>query len=188
MKKLNQQKLMLNLSFITSFYFVLAIYMVAFFVNRKSTLFLIACIASEYIGRFTLFSWALTYEYGVFMHLIWSIIYCCCLMFYWLSIGRIDKKIKLTIIFSVTLIFFQLIMALDCKWSEGNATFLYSSYKYIIIIIHCCIVSTFIKRGNFISFMDEHLVAFRCFIGVNGYFMLCRYNNGKHKTKTSVKK
>lgn len=162
--------------------------MIAFFVNKKSTFFLVACIASEYIGRFSLFSWALNYEYGVFMHLFWSIIYCCCLMFYWLSIDRIDSKIKLTIVFTVILIFFQLIMAFDCKWSEGNATFLYYIYKYLIIIIHYCIVSTFIKWGSVIGFMDEFFVGFRGILGANGYFCLYRYNNENSKTKTSSEK
>ena len=85
---------MLNLSFITSFYFVLAIYMIAFLVNRQSSKFLVACIISELAGRLTFFSWALNYEYGVFMHLFWSLIYCYCLMFYWLAIDRIANGVK----------------------------------------------------------------------------------------------
>lgn len=178
----------MSLDFITSFYFVLAIYMVAFFVNGKSRVFLVACLASEYIGRFSLFSWAMNYEHGVFMHLFWSVIYCCCLMLYWFSVGRIGNKIKLTIVFTVILILFQLIMAFDCKWSEVNATFLYDSYKYIIIIIHCCIVSTFIEWGSVIRFMDEFFAGFRGFIGANGYFCLYRYNNENSKTKTSSEK
>jgi len=178
----------LNLSFIASFYFVLAIYTVAFFVNRKSALFLIACITSEYIGRFSLFSWALNYEYGVFMHLFWSIIYCCCLMFYRLSIDKMNNKIKLTIIFTMVLIFFQLIMAFDCKWSEGDATFLYGSYKYIIIFIHCCIVSSFVEWRNIINFLDELSSSVRCIFRPNGYFMFYRYNNKKNQATNRAKK
>lgn len=179
---------MLNLNFLTSFYFVIAIYMVAFFVDRKAVCFLLACIVAELVGRVGLFSWALNYEYGVFMHLIWSVIYCLCLMFYWLSIANITNKVRLTIIFSVVLIFYQLIMAFDCKWSEGNATFLYNTYKYFIVIIHCCIVSTFIKWGNIIKILDEFIISFRCFISANGHFMFYRYNNENSKGKNGGEK
>lgn len=179
---------MFDLSFIVSFYFLLAIYMVAFFVNDKSIYYFLAFIASEFIGRFALFSWALNYEWGVFMHLVWAIIYSCCLLFYWLATDRITNKIKLTIIFSVVLICFQLIMTLDCKWSEGNATFLYNNYKYIIILIHCCIVSAFIKWGNIIRFMDEFASSVRCIFCLNGYFMFYRYNNKKIQATFKHKK
>lgn len=174
---------MFSLNFLVSFYFVLAIYMVAFTVNDKSFYYFLSCIASEFIGRFALFSWALTYEWGVFMHLIWAVIYCLCLMFYWLSI----KKINLTVVFTIILIVFQLIMALDCKWSEGNATLLYNTYKYLIVFIHCCIVFTFIKWGSIISFMDEHVVGIRSFFSLNGYFVLYWYNVKNREIKKSIK-
>jgi len=166
----------MNLSFLTSFYFLLAIYMVAFLINGRSIHYFLAFIASEFIGRFSLFSWAITYEWGVFMHLIWSIIYALCFMFFWLSLSEVNKKNKLTMLLTVVMILFQFVMALDCKWSEGNATFLYNSYKYLIIIIHCYIVSTFIKWGNIIAFMDEHVIGIRGIFGGNGYFMFYWYN------------
>lgn len=162
--------------------------MVAFLVNVKSKYFLLACIVSEAVGRLALFSWALNYEYGVFIHLFWSVIYCYCLMFYWLSIDRITNRIKLTIILSMILIVYQLIMAWDCKWSVGNATFLYDSYKYIIVFIHCCIVSTFIERRNIINRLDEFVISFRGFFGANGYFMLYWYNGANSKNKMGEKK
>ena len=162
--------------------------MIAFFVNGKSTYFLLACLASEAVGRLALFSWALNYEYGVFMHLFWSVIYCYCLMFYWLGIDRITIKIKLTIALTIILIFYQLVMAWDCKWSEGNATFLYGSYKYIIVFIHCCIVSTFIERGNIINRLDEFTINFRGFFGANGYFNVYWYNGTNSKNKIGEKK
>ena len=176
----------MNLSFITSFYFLLAIYTVAFFVNTKSTIYFVTFVIAEFIGRFSLFSWALEYEYGVFMHLIWAVIYSSCFMLYWLSLSQVKTKNKFTMLFTVIMILFQFIMALDSKESEGNATFLFTSYKYIIVFIHCCIVSTFIEWRNIINFLDEFTSSSWRFFRLNGYFMFYRYNN--KKIQATIKK
>lgn len=159
--------------------------MVAIFINRNSSVYLVSCLLSEFVGRFTLFSWALTHEWGTFMHLIWSVIYCMCLMTYLLSLDRVTKKTNLTMIFTVVLILFQIIMALDCKWSDGDVTFLYISYKYIIVLIHCCIVSTFIKWGNIIGTMDEFSAGIRDIISINGYCVFCWYTDENAQTGKS---
>lgn len=174
----------MSLSFLTSFYFVLAIYMVAFFVNRKSLAYLLACITSEVVGRASFFHWAFDYEYGVFIHMFWAIIYCYCLMLYCMSI----VNFKLTAALTLVLVFYQLIMAWDCKWSEGNATFLYDSYKYIIIFIHCCIVSSLIERRNIVSRMDESASRFWRVFSLNGHFLFFGYNNKNIKNNTGSKK
>lgn len=162
--------------------------MVAIFINRNSSIYLVSCLVSEFIGRFALFSWALTHEWGTFMHLIWSLIYCMCLVMYWVSLDSVTKKTNLTIIFTVILILFQIIMALDCKWSDGNVTFLYSSYKYVIVLIHCCIVSTFIEWGNIIRTMDEFSASIRGVISINGYCVLFWYTDEDTQIKKSQKR
>lgn len=162
--------------------------MVAFLVNRKSYNYLVTCFIAEFAGRFKLFEWALYYDWGAFMHLAWSAIYCYCLLWYYLSTNRAIKEIKSTIFATVTLILFQLVMAIDCKWSNGSATFLFDNYKYIIVFIHCCIVSSLIKWGNIICIMDEFASSFRCFIRLNGYFILYQYNNKKNKANGRYKK
>lgn len=153
--------------------------MVAFFVNGKSTIYLFSFLASEFIGRLDLFTLALVYEYGVFMHLIWSVIYTSCFMFYWFSLSQIKTKNKFIMLFTVIMILFQFIMALDCKWSEGNATFLFTNYEYFIIFIHCCIISSFIKWRNIINFLDEFTSAIGRLFCPHGNFMFYRYNNKK---------
>lgn len=172
----------MDLSFIFSFYFLLAIYMVAFFVNYKSSIYFITFIMSEIIGRFALFSWAMSYEYGAFMHLMWAVIYGACFMFYWLHLNQEASNNKLTMICTMFMILFQFIMVLDCKGSEGNATFLFNNYKYIIVFIHCCIVSSFIQWGNIISFLDEFITSAWRFVCTNGYNLLFWYNVKNNKT------
>jgi len=162
--------------------------MVAFLVNGKSIHYFLSCIAAEFIGRFALFAWALTYEWGVFMHLVWAVIYALCFMFFWLSLSEIKTKDKFTMLFTIIMILFQFVMALDCKWSNGNATFLFVSYKYFIVIIHCCIVSTFIRWRNIISFLDEFTSSIWRIFRLNGYFMFYRYNNKKIEATNKPKK
>ena len=79
-------------------------------------------------------------------------------------------------------------MVLDCKWSDGNATFLFDNYKYIIVFIHCCIISTFIEWRGVIRLMDECTAAVWGFFRINGYLMLYRYNNRNCENKKSIKK
>lgn len=162
--------------------------MVAFLVNRKSYNYLITCFAAEFIGRFKLFEWALHYDWGAFMHLTWGVMYCYCLLWYYLTTKQVVNEIKLTITATVILILFQLTMTVDCKWSNGSATFLFDNYKYIIVFIHCCIVSSLVRWGNIISFMDEFTSSFRCILRLNGYFMFYRYNNKKIQATIKHKK
>tara|TARA_R110002096_G_scaffold349885_1_gene542931 strand:- start:835 stop:1164 length:330 start_codon:yes stop_codon:yes gene_type:complete len=107
-------------------------------------------------------------------------------MFYWLSLSQVKTKNKFTMLFTVIMILFQFIMALDSKESEGNATFLFTSYKYIIVFIHCCIVSTFVEWRNIINFLDEFTSSSWRFFRLNGYFMFYRYNN--KKIQATIKK
>lgn len=109
--------------------------------------------------------------------LILAVIYTSCFMFYWLSLSQVKTKNKFTMLFAVIMILFQFIMALDSKESKGNATFLFISYKYIIVFIHCCIVSTFVEWRNIINFLDEFTSSSWRFFRLNGYFMFYRYNN-----------
>ena len=162
--------------------------MIAFFVNRKSYNYLLTCFAAEFIGRFKFFEWALSYEWGTFIHLTWAVMYCYCLLWYYLTTNQVVSEIKLTISATVILILFQLVMAFDCKWSNGNATFLFDNYKYIIVFLHCCIVSSLIKWGSIISFMDEFTSSFWGIFRLNGYFMFYRYNNKKIQATIKHKK
>ena len=142
--------------------FYLAIYMVAFIVDKDAKFFLVACITSEVVGRLSLLQWAMTYSYGAYMHMMWAIIYSYALAYY----GLKCNLRKVTAGFVFLYVTFQLSMSADCFWSSGNVTFLYIHYKIIVTVLHCCIVSSFIKWRGVVRFVDDF------FAGVWRFFNL----------------
>jgi len=147
-----------------------------------------ACVISEFVGRSPFFAWGMYYQHGVFMHMSWALIYSFALTFYYSKIGNIELRDKLRMFFVTVLIFYQLIMSNDCVWSGGNATFMHDSYKYIIIVIHSCIVSTFIKKSSFIRCLDGLLNSVRCVFNNFGGNKIYEYNYKCDSKKRKVAK
>jgi hypothetical protein len=132
---------------------ITAIYMVAFLLNRRAGPLLITFLCAEYVGWATIFSWSEDVYYGMLTHLMWGMIYAS----YLLLCKPNDKLLKLC----GAMVLFQLIMSVDCWSCDGDKTYLFISYKYILVVIHCCIVSTFIQRRRIISILGYITSAFR---------------------------
>lgn len=148
---------------------IIAIYMVAFLLNRRSGTLLLTCLCTEYVGWATIFSWSADIYYGMLTHLMWGIIYAS----YMLLCNPSDKLLKLC----GAMVLFQLIMSVDCWSCDGDKTYLFISYKFILVAIHCCIVSTFIQRRKIISIMDYIASAFRAVSTNYGFNVGFWYNN-----------
>ena len=159
--------------------------MVAFFVNSKSLCYFLSNIYAELAGRFAFFKWAMNYENGTFMYLAWALIYCACLFNYYQSINTYSKKQKSTIIFTIMLIAFQIIMAFDSYKGLINEEILYNNYIYITVFIHCCIVSSFIPWRNIIKRLDAFFVGIRRIFGDYGYLVVCWYNSHINQNKSA---
>ena len=133
--------------------FFIAIYMVAFLYERRASSLLFVCICAEFIGWSPLFTWSNSIEYGMLMHMMWGILYATYVL---TSLPR--GKLLLT---CGAMILLQFIMSVDCRECEGNETILFILYKYIVTIIHCCIVSTFISKRRTIDIMGAIASVFR---------------------------
>lgn len=149
--------------------------MVAFLFDRRAGTLLLTCLCAEYVGWATVFSWSNTIYYGMLTHLMWGMIYA----YYMLKCNPSNKLLKLCGI----MVLFQLIMSVDCWSCNGDKTYLFVLYKYILVAIHCCIVSTFIKARRIISIMGGIASAFRMVCASYGFNVGFWYNNIiNHKT------
>lgn len=138
---------------------IIAAYMVALLCDKKALTLLFACVCCEFIGWSPLFSWTHGYYYGMLNFAVWGIIYA---MYVLLE----SPKGKLFISCSVMALF-QFAMSIDSKDSGGAETNLYIYYEYILVLIHCYIISSFISRGNIIRFMGDMSPAVRGFFANN---------------------
>ena len=148
---------------------IIAIYMVAFLLNRKSGVLLLTCLCAEYVGWAEMFAWSNDVYYGMLTHLMWGMIYAS-----YLLLGNPNRKLlKLC----GAMVLFQLIMSADCWSCDGDKTYLFILYKYVLVIIHCCIVSTFIQRRKIISIMDSIASVIRGISANYGFNVGFWYNN-----------
>ena len=153
---------------------IIAIYMVAFLLNRRAGGLLFTCLCAEYVGWAAVFQWSNDVYYGMLTHMMWGMIYAS-----YLLLGKPTKRLlKLC----GTMVLFQLIMSVDCWSCDGDETYLFILYKYILVIIHCCIVSTFIKRRKIVTIMGRVASTFRVFSTHYGFNVDFWYNQAiNHK-------
>lgn len=127
--------------------------MVAFLLDRRAGGLLLTCLCAEYIGWSTLFTWSHGVYWGMLTHTMWGMIYAS----YILLGNPTGRLLKLC----GTMVLFQLIMSVDCWSCDGDETYLFILYKYVLTIIHCCIISTFIKRRKIVAIMGHITATFR---------------------------
>ena len=137
----------MSLSFLFVIYFLMTLY------NRSCLPFFATAAICEIIGRSTLFSWALYYDYGSVMYLVWALVYCLTL----LTCYRFVKLNITTIVACGIMILFQCLMSVDSANSQGFSTILYNLYYVINVVIHCCIVLTFISWRNIKRTMGDFI-------------------------------
>lgn len=148
--------------------------MVAFLYSRRAAGVLFVCLCAEFVGWSPLFTWSNQLQYGMVMHTMWAILYATYIL---TSLPR--GKLLLT---CTAMILFQFIMAIDCKGCGGYETILFIMYKYIVTIIHCCIVSTFISKRRTVAIMDGITSVFRL-VGVNYGFNVGFWYNHRINSK-----
>jgi len=138
---------------------IIAAYMVALLCDRKALTLLFATVCCEFIGWSPLFEWSHTYHHGMLTFIVWGIIYA---MYVLLDESKSDLMIA-----CVVMVLFQFAMSVDSGSSQGAKTTLYIYYEYILVFIHCYILSSFITRGNIIRLMGDIASVFRSIINGN---------------------
>jgi len=135
--------------------------MVAFLFERKIITIFFPCLICELIGWSPLFIWSSTFHYGMLTHMMWGMVYASYIVLISL------KKSQLITLCSMVL--FQLIMSMDCWSCDGNETILFVLYKYIIVVIHCCIISTFLPGRRIVTSLGDITSSFRLVITRYGF-------------------
>ena len=152
---------------------IVSIHLVVFLLNRKAGVLLITCLCAEYVGWAEIFSWSAEIYYGALMHLIWGMIYAS-----YVLLEKLDfRLLKLCGV----MVLFQLIMSVDCLRSSGHETYLFILYKYILVVLHCCIVSTFISGRKLVTLLDNITSAFRGISTHYGFSVGFWYNKANQK-------
>lgn len=137
--------------------------MVAFLFDRKTNVVLIPCVICEFIGWSPLFEWSHGIHYGMLNHVMWGMVYA-----YYIMLRSPPGKQLLS---CTIMVLFQLIMGIDCRSCEGNETILFILYKYIVVLIHCYIIFTFLSRKRIITTLGDIASIFRLFITSYGFNM-----------------
>jgi len=152
----------------------MAIYTVAIILNRSFLPILVSFLLCELFGRLTMFQWAYYYNNGIVLYSIWGVVYAMGIQAYLRSKGGINKNSKKRLLAISLMIVFQIAMVFDCTRSEGSATYMYTNYEYIIVVIHCIIAFAFIERANVIRFMGNIPA---CFGGIIHYIRAIKCNH-----------
>ena len=147
---------------------ILAIYTIAFLFDRKIHTILIPCLICEFIGWSPMFTWLNIIDYGMLTHVMWGMVYA-----YYILIVSSSRRLILS---CGVMVLFQLIMSIDCWRCEGNETSLFILYKYIVVLIHCCIIFTFLSRRRVITTMGNIASVFRMVIANYGFNVGFWYN------------
>ena len=157
---------------------IIAAYMVAFLCDKKAFTLLFASVCCEFIGWSPLFIWSHGYYYGMLNFTVWGIIYAMYVL--------LESVKGRTLYACVLMVVFQLSMSVDCRISDGAKTNMYISYEYILMLIHCYILSSFISRGNIIRLMGDISSVFRAICAQYVLNMVCWYTiHISQKTKSS---
>jgi hypothetical protein len=146
---------------------IIAAYMVAFLCNEKSLTLLFSAVCCEFIGWSPLFTWTHNYYYGMLNFIIWGVIYALYVLLEDVK-GRALKACALMVLF-------QFAMSIDSRLFDGAKTNLYILYEYILVLIHCYIISAFISRGNFIKLMGSIYSVLRAFCNRYVLNLVCWY-------------
>jgi len=135
--------------------------MVAFLFERKIITVFFPCLICELIGWSPLFTWSNDFHYGMLTHIMWGMVYASHIM-----LTSLKRQQLITL---CSMVLFQLIMSIDCWSCNGGETILFILYKYIIIIIHCCIIFTFLPGRRIITRLGNVASNFRVVITRYGF-------------------
>lgn len=121
---------------------LLAAYVCLFALNRKSC-FIVAFFVVEIIG-------AMNYTQNHYRYLSYSAVYS--FVYWYLFINNYKLKIMSGY---VIMLLFQLVMTADAYYYPKTQTPIYICYEYIVVAIHCYIISTIMDRGAFIKVLGD---------------------------------
>lgn len=144
--------------------------MVAFLCDRKALTLVFAAVCCEFIGWSPLFLWSHGYYYGMLNFAVWGIIYAMHIL--------LEGPKKHLLLACVLMVLFQFRMSIDSRDCNGAETNLYLSYEYILVLIHCYILSSFITRRNIVRFMGDIIRAFRSIVNGNVLNLVFWYTMG----------
>lgn len=149
---------------------IIAVYMIAFLCDRKALTLLFAVVCCEFVGNSPLFLWSHGYYYGMLHYAVWGIIYA----MYVLLESPKDGLIRACVL----MVLFQFSMSIDSRDSNGAETNLYISYEYVLVLIHCYILSSFISRRNIIRLMGRIASVLRAIVNGNVLNLVFWYTMG----------
>ena len=135
--------------------------MIAFLFDRKIHTVLIPCLICEFIGWSPMFTWSNNFNYGMLTHVMWGMVYALYIILY--------SPNRRLILSCGAMVLFQLVMSIDCWSCKGNETSLFILYKYVVILIHCCIIFTFLSRRRVITTVGDIASVFRMVIANYGF-------------------
>jgi hypothetical protein len=124
---------------------IVAAYLVALLCDKKALTLLFAVVCCEFIGNSPLFLWTHHFYYGMLSFTAWGVIYA---MYVLLENAKGRLRVA-----CVMMVLFQTAMSVDSWVTNGAKTNLYISYEYVLVLIHCYIISSFITRGSIIRLL-----------------------------------
>ena len=134
---------------------IIAAYLVALLCNKRSLTLLFTTVCCEFIGWSPLFLWTHNYHYGMLNFIMWGVIYAIYTL--------LESSNKRVFVACGLMALFQLVMGMDTRNCNGYETALYNTYEYILVPIHCYILSAFISRRNIIRAMGNVTASIRGF-------------------------
>jgi len=109
---------------------LVGLYAIAYIINKKAT-FLVAFLLVEFYGYSSMFDVLTNPQYYLGYMVIYTLTY-----WYVFKCYGVNK----TLLGYVTLIVFELTMAMDAVFYAKTETILYNSYTYIIVFVHLYII------------------------------------------------
>tara|TARA_R110000850_G_scaffold29148_2_gene80696 strand:+ start:1059 stop:1592 length:534 start_codon:yes stop_codon:yes gene_type:complete len=145
------------------------LYAMAYIINRKGC-FITAFILCEFLADGPMLVSLPNSTYYLVMASVYSLLYCHC--FY--------KSMPLKNISGcVIMVSFQIWMSIDAKAYNGNETFVYENYIYIIVFIHLYIIGTLFNWSRIRRSMGDNVRGFMCMLRSNDTISFFWYTTKK---------
>ena len=129
---------------------LICLYAISYIVNRKSC-FIVAFILCEFLANSSILANLSDSTYYIVMASVYGLLYCYC------HSRFMALKIRAG---CVIMILFQAWMSIDAKTYNGNETFVYENYLYIVVLIHLYIISSLFKWSRIRGGMGDYARSF----------------------------
>ena len=148
---------------------LICLYAISYIENRKSC-FIVAFILCEFLANGPILVNLPDSTYYLVMASVYSSLYCYCVSNF--------MALK-TITGCVIMILFQVWMSVDAKTYNGNETFIYENYIYIVVLIHLYIISPLLKWSRIRDGMGDYVRGFMLMLRNNDTVSFFWYNTKK---------